>query len=93
MVGGGQGRVRQSRGKKEEKEGRGKERKRRRERISWHRESGKLGFITLGGLPGNSTEGEQGKEVLRAHKAVISSDHSGYWLSSLPSIPDKEIWK
>lgn len=30
---------------------------------SWHRISGKLGLITLGGLPGDSAEAEQGEMV------------------------------
>lgn len=30
---------------------------------SWHKISGKLGLITLGGLPGDSAEAEQGEMV------------------------------
>lgn len=71
MMGGGEG--------EEEEEGGNQQ-----QPHSWHRRSGKLGFITLGGLPGDSTEGEQGKEVSRACKAVMNSDHSGYWAAACP---------
>lgn len=51
---------------------------------SQHRGRGKLGLITLGGSPGDSTEEEQGKEVSRACEAAMSSDHSGYWVVASP---------
>ena len=57
--------------REEEKEGRGavggveeeEEGENQQHNHSWHRISGKLGLITLGGLPGDSAEAEQGEMV------------------------------